>query len=439
MRGVDLNEANIFENGFLDDFKRAQTNLAINRAANVVSFANLGRPGQLPLPLLDRIFGGTNTAFHRNSTFISNIDSNQAGIFGNSIRMTPQTYPGMSGLPSNLFVVNPVANQALLIDNGSFSTYNALQLELRRRFSEGLFFTANYTYSKVLTDFEGSTTEISPLTTLRDSLVDKRRASYDVRHVFNLNGIYDLPFGRGQRWLSNSSGVLERLVGGWSASTIVRISSGAQVSITSGLGTYNQRTATNTIYLSPDLSVDQVQSYLGVFKMPYGVLFVDPNAPFMRISLDSAGRLASAQVDTSKLQSPAAGQLGGLPLGAFLTPMVWTADIAMTKRTQIKETVNLEIRAEFFNAFNHSYLQSACYADYQQHAVWRDRLGWVAQHSGLGKNQFLRNRTMRIQRTIMILTLLSLILSIAVFAQTPQESQAPRKRPTCLPYLERRP
>ena len=231
VRGIDLNEVNIFENGFLDDFNRAQTNLAINRAANVVSFANLGRPGQLPLPLLDRIFGGTDTTFHRNSTFISNIDSNQAGIFGNSIRMTPQTYPGMSGLPSNLFVVNPVANQALLIDNGSYSTYNALQLELRRRFSEGLFLSTNYTYSKVLTDFEGSTTEISPLTTLRDSLVDKRRASYDVRHVFNLNGIYDLPFGRGQRWMSNSSGVLERLVGGWSASTIVRISSGAQVSI----------------------------------------------------------------------------------------------------------------------------------------------------------------------------------------------------------------
>ena len=353
VRGADLNEVNIFENGFLDDFNRAQTNLAINRATNVLSFANLGRPGQLPLPLLDRIFGGTNTAFHRNSTFISNIDSNQAGLFGNSIRMTPQTYPGMAGLPSNLFVVNPVANQALLIDNGSFSTYNALQLELRRRFSEGLFFTANYTYSKVLTDFEGSTTEISPLTTLRDSLVDKRRASYDVRHVFNLTGTYDLPFGRGQRWLSTSSGVLERLVGGWNTSTIVRLSSGAQVSIVSGLGTFNQRTATNTVYLSPDLSVDQVQSYLGVFKMPYGVLFVDPSAPFMRISLDSAGRLASAQVDTTKLQSPAAGQLGGLPLGAFGTPMAWTADIAVTKRTQIKESVNFEIRAEFFNAFNH--------------------------------------------------------------------------------------
>src|SRR4029077_14167630 len=165
------------------------------------------------------------------------------------------------------------------------------------------------TYSKVLTDFEGSTTEISPLTTLRDSLVDKRRASYDIRNVFNLTGIYDLPFGPGQRWLS-SSGVVGLIVGGWSASTIVRISSGASASIVSGLGTFNQRTGTNTISLSPDLTVEQVQSYLGIFKTPYGVMFVDPSAPFMRITLDSTGRLASATVDTTKLQSPAAGQLG---------------------------------------------------------------------------------------------------------------------------------
>jgi len=246
---------------------------------------------------------------------------------------------------------NPVANQALLIDNGSYSTYNALQLELRRRFSQGLFLSANYTYSKVLTDFEGSTTEISPLTTLRDSLVDKRRASYDIRNVFNLNAIYDLPFGPGQRWLSGG-GVLGRIVGGWTASTIVRISSGASVSIVSGLGTFNQRTASNTIYLSPDLSVEQVQNYLGIFKMPYGVLFIDPNAPFMRITTDAQGRLSSAQVDTTKLLSPGAGQLGGLPLGAFSTPMVWNADIAVSKRTQIWEDVNLEIRGEFFNAFN---------------------------------------------------------------------------------------
>jgi Carboxypeptidase regulatory-like domain/TonB dependent receptor-like, beta-barrel len=351
-RGIDLNEVNIFENGFLEDFRRAAVNLSINRVNGVASFANLGRPGQVPLPLLDQIFGGTNTGFHRNSTFISNIDSNQVGLFANSIRLTPQNFPGLSALPANLFVVNPVANQALLIDNGSFSTYNALQIELRRRFSRGLFLSANYTFSKVLTDFEGSTTEISPLATIRDTQIDKRRASYDVTHVFNLNAIYELPFGQGRRFLAAAPGVVQRIVGGWNVSTIFRVSSGAPISVISGLGTFNQRTGSNTIFLSPDLPVEQLQSYFGIFKTPYGVLFVDPNAPFMKISLDSSGRLLSSQVDTTKLQSPGAGQLGGLPLGAFRTPLTWNADIAFAKRTKIRELVNLELKGEMFNAFN---------------------------------------------------------------------------------------
>ncbi|MEP7273723.1 MAG: TonB-dependent receptor, partial [Acidobacteriota bacterium] len=103
-RGVDLNEVNIFENGFLSDFSKAASNLAINRAANVVSFANLGRPGQVALPLFDAIFGGADTAFHRNSTFISNLDANLAGTFANSIRLTPGSYPGLRNLPANLIV-----------------------------------------------------------------------------------------------------------------------------------------------------------------------------------------------------------------------------------------------------------------------------------------------------------------------------------------------
>jgi hypothetical protein len=353
-RGIDLNEVNIFENGFLDDFRRASANLAVNRANNVVSFADLGRPGQSPLPLLDAIFGGADTAFHRNSTFIGYLDANLAGAFANSIRLTPGNFPGLRSLPANLFVVNPEANQSLLIDNGSFSTYNALQLELRRRFSSSLFMSANYTFSKALTDFEGSTSEISPLTTIRDPRLDKQRASYDVTHVFNLNAIYELPFGRGQKYLAKAPGFISRIVGGWNASTIVRISAGAPVSITSGLQTLNQKSSTNTIALSPDLTVDQVQGYLGIFKMPYGVLFVDPKAPFMRITVDPAtGRLLSSQVDTTKLQSPGAGQLGGLPLAAFRTPLVWNADIAFGKRTQLRESVNFELRAELFNAFNH--------------------------------------------------------------------------------------
>ncbi|MEP7272290.1 MAG: hypothetical protein ABI882_12370, partial [Acidobacteriota bacterium] len=206
--------------------------------------------------------------------------------------------------------------------------------------------------TRVLTDFEGSANEISAVTTIRNIKQDKRRASYDVTHVFNLNAIYELPFGRGQAFLSNAPGYVSRIIGGWNASTIVRISSVGPVSILSQLQTFNQRT-TNSVTLSPDLSVDQVQQYLGIFRTPYGVMFVDPKAPFMKITLDSAGKLLTSQVDLTKLQSPTAGKLGTLATGAFRTPLIWNADIAFTKRTQIRESVNLELRAELFNAFNH--------------------------------------------------------------------------------------
>lgn len=352
-RGVDLNEVNIFENGFLADFLRAANNLAINRANNVISFANLGQPGQVPLPLLDAIFGGTNTAFHRNSTFISLLDSGQAGIFANNIRLTPRTYPGLRNLPPNFFVVNPDANSAFFIDNGSYSHYHAFQLEARRRFSVGFFLTANYTFSKILTDFSGSTTEISPLTTFRNPRIDLQRPSYDIAHVFNLTGVYELPFGPGRRFLADSPGVIQRLVEGWNTSTIVRITSGSAVSFISGQGTFNQRTTSTTIALGPNLSFDQLQGYLGIFKTPGGVLAIDPNAPFMRLTYDAAGRISSATVDPTQLQNPAPGQLGQLPLGAFRSPLTWNADIALFKRTTVWENVNVEFRAELFNAFNH--------------------------------------------------------------------------------------
>ncbi len=352
IRGVDLNEVNIVENGFLADFQRAAANLGINRAAGVISFANLGRPGQQNLPVLDAIFGGSNTAFHRNSTFISNIDSGQAGVFANSLRLTPGSYPGLATLPANLLVVNPHANSAYLIDNGSFSTYNALQLELRRRFARGPFLSANYTWSKMLTDFEGSTSEISPLTTLRNFRLDKRRASQDITHVFNLNAIYELPFGKGHRWLNNAPEALRRFVEGWNISTITRISAASALSITSGLGTFNQRTGLTTIVLPASMSFEQLQGAVGIYRTGGGVFLLNPASGLFRPTFGPTGLVTRSDADLTRLQDPPAGSLGALPLGALRAPLTYNVNLGLFKRTPISERVNFELRAEFFNAFN---------------------------------------------------------------------------------------
>ena len=81
-----LNEVNIFENGFLTDFKNAQANLAINEAAGSTGFSNQVRPGQVVTPIFDAAFGarGAATALpgaqaYTNATFLSDLRNGEAG------------------------------------------------------------------------------------------------------------------------------------------------------------------------------------------------------------------------------------------------------------------------------------------------------------------------------------------------------------------------
>src|SRR6185295_18060569 len=94
-RAYDLNEVNIFENGFLNEFKLAQQNLAINVANGRTGFANQGLPGQAALPILEAAFGprGCPQALASSSgftsgTFITQLQQGQAGGMANTLAAT---------------------------------------------------------------------------------------------------------------------------------------------------------------------------------------------------------------------------------------------------------------------------------------------------------------------------------------------------------------
>ena len=87
--------------------------------------------------------------------------------------------------------------------NDAFSNYHSLQLEIRRRMSKGLQLQANYTFSKALTDTDGSVqSTLEQFRTFRNLTIDKHRASFDQTHRFITNLIYELPFGPGRQWLN---------------------------------------------------------------------------------------------------------------------------------------------------------------------------------------------------------------------------------------------
>ncbi len=356
-RSWSINELNLENNGLVEEFKNAQRNLAIGGN----NFSNRGLPGQAPLPVFERLFAGLSAASSfANSTFITQLNQNQIGNLFDTIRRSP-TYRANreANFPLNFFVPNPFADDAVVVDNSSWSIYHGAELEVARRFSSGLFFQGNYTLGKVLTDtrFLTSQQEFQKFRRLSDRSLDKNRASFDVRHSFSTNFVYPFPFGTGQ-WLGRNAGaVVNKLIGGWQVQGATRWSSGSPFSIISNRATLGSLSSpTTTTAVLRNMSAGDLQEKTGVFRTPGGVFWLDPSSGLMTVSgSTSRAVICSAGQTTPCFDHPGVNEEGNLPFLGFDRPRFFNQDLSVIKRTaipSISEAFNFEIRLEFFNAFN---------------------------------------------------------------------------------------
>lgn len=359
LRGIDINQVVIFKNGFLEDFRRAQSNLNLSTVLNNPAIAaspayNPAVAGSQPLTIFPRIGrGGLYTSAAQtalNATLVNLIRQGQIGELVQTYSASRTIYltPGTNGalLGTGFFLrANPEAGNVDYIGNGSFSNYHAMQAEIRRRLRNGLYIQANYSWSKSFTDFDGSSSNFSALLDLDNgAALEKKRQTNDLTHIFKTNGLYELPFGRRKRFL-NYGGVVGKLVEGWQVGGILEVRSGRPISFVSARGTVNRngRSAKNSA--NSTLNVQGLQSLTGLFSDPVSgrPLFVDPKL------IGSDGR-----ANPTYLTNPEAGFYGTLQLTPVSGPGFWNVDLSVLKRTRITETFNIEFRLEAFNAFNHT-------------------------------------------------------------------------------------
>jgi hypothetical protein len=354
-RQYNINEVNIFENGFLNEFQVAQNNLAVCQAnlaacGGTARFDNRGLAGQAATPIMTAAFSGlaAGSGF-ASSTFITNLQQGTAGGMANSLAVSPTFMPNIikGGFPSNLFFANPGAagGGSYLTKNGAFSTYNSIQIELRRRMSQGLLVSTSYVISKGLTNyFSDDSSSFANPTTQRDFGLNKGISPYDIRHVFKANWLYELPFGPNKKWLNGGNGVVGRILGGWQINGIARLQTGQPFLLTSGRATFNQFDSG----VIPMVSRSELQSKMQVIKNPNGtVQFLAPEL----IGSDGRANPAYLQVPTRP------GQLG---YNLFLYgPKLIRLDTTIAKNTRITERLGLEIRAEILNVINASNFMQA--------------------------------------------------------------------------------
>ena len=247
--------------------------------------------------------------------------------------------PNQSELFSDLCMLNQ--------ETSTDSWYHSLQTGFQRRFRDGWQLQASYTFSRTIDEasqingaFANNNGGVSypAEPDLRRSL-----AAYHVANAFSVSSVIELPFGQGKAFGNSWNGVTDTILGGWQLSNILRLASGPAASIIMStpndlirLG-FNARGTGNGMFLDFADGFSDNSPVLGT-KDSFNYFDISAFAPPPE-SLDSRGRM---RIRT----------LGTLGRNTLSAPGVANLDFSLTKNNQVTETVNVQFRAEFFNALN---------------------------------------------------------------------------------------
>ena len=257
------------------------------------------------------------------------------------------------GTSTNGFVPFPDFSQggSYQRTNGS-SVYNGLQTKLEKSLSNGLNFLAAYTYSKTLTDagdlLNGGSTNGFRAYYLYGPRFDWGLASFDIRNVFHLSGGYELPVGKGKRFMGDSGKLTNALVGGWSTNFIVTLQNGQPLG-------FSCPTSTTSGTSCNDVLVPGQSQKLGVHLVNTGgslkPFWIGNPAAFQQPCP------LGGTAPTGCIPASGAALLGGGPSTTY-GPGFKRFDFSLFKGIQFSERISAQFRAEFFNIVNHPNFNS---------------------------------------------------------------------------------
>jgi hypothetical protein len=200
------------------------------------------------------------------------------------------------------------------------ASYNSLQTQVDRRFG-AVRFTGAWTWAHSIDNTSGESSG-SPIQNSRDLHAQRASSTFDVRHKLALSGTYEMPFGKGRRWMNSAPRAVDLIVGGWQVNNILTLQSGLPFTPVMQTSTLNTGTGS------------QFPNRIASGELP------------------SQERSIERWFDVSAFAAPGQFTFGNSGRNILTGPGTKQVDISLFKSFQFTEASRLEFRAEAFNAFN---------------------------------------------------------------------------------------
>jgi hypothetical protein len=241
-----------------------------------------------------------------------------------SLRAFNEAIPGASGSVVSR-TPYPEFGRIQEVDGSGRSSYNGLSLKLEKRFSSGFTFLSGYTWSRSIDNASAIRSHDGDTLFPQNSYnlaAERALSSFHTSHRFVTSGLFQLPFGKGRRWL-DQGGVVGAVLGGWELGSLVAIQTGFPLTISSG----TDRSNTGAGFDRPNL--------VGV------------------ANFEGDERTTDRWFNTGAFQLQALGTHGTAGRNIVIGPGLFQWDASLLKNFNFTERTYLQFRFEVFNAANH--------------------------------------------------------------------------------------
>ena len=327
----NVNQAEIFSNGFLNAFNAAKSggeSALLNQLLGPDTRRNAGESGAAMLRRL-------------NSSDLSlNNVAGLAAALGSRIQ-SGQTLSQLAGLGEYFFFPYPQFLGGFnVIDSNDYSRYHAMELKLERRFADGYSYLVGYTLSrsKDTRSYDPAFAPAVPTGSsqqaantpwdIRNRDLNFALSDFDRTHVLSAQAVWELPFGQGRRFASGVNRMTDVLIGGWTLSGSYVVQSGRPMTVYAGTNTLSN------VVQTPANCNGCSRSLGGVHDQGGLVWYF-------------------TQEELAKFSAPAPGEFSDTGRNYFRGPGSWVMNASLAKRTRIYDSQILEIRVDSTNVLNH--------------------------------------------------------------------------------------